>query len=423
MAARPPTDSTRSDSQQLVMSWDEDSKQPLTIAALDLLLDVTALVENNECPETPHPDLAELKVTLGAARLKLNNYRSPRVSSFGLALDICLQNVREALSLLKLHMATFDALASGRHKNALSGESDSVSAHDECVIEIYRADFYLKFALDQLETLFPLDAVVNIDKLIHDGQGAGFWKTAFGKKLLIPRTRFFKAFQNFLSQDLQSVEADVMYFIDFFHDDYVTPFEFNCFLDWFGPLAGSADRMLGLLKEGILAGFIPAVEAACLLVGHPPGTYLVRFSKTNVGAFALTYLSGRGKIKHCLLQTNKGSIVLTSPTEVFTNLSAFVEAHKNILQIPRKHFDGLRIRPPKPDDTGSGPQAASSSASPPADEPSTSLHQCVICLDTPVQTVFLECGHLACCKECAKPLKLCPICRSSIVRVLPIFAC
>ncbi|XP_033740988.1 baculoviral IAP repeat-containing protein 2-like [Pecten maximus] len=39
---------------------------------------------------------------------------------------------------------------------------------------------------------------------------------------------------------------------------------------------------------------------------------------------------------------------------------------------------------------------------------------CKVCLQAPVSIVFLPCGHLSCCAECAPALKNCPICRSNI---------
>lgn len=39
---------------------------------------------------------------------------------------------------------------------------------------------------------------------------------------------------------------------------------------------------------------------------------------------------------------------------------------------------------------------------------------CKVCLDTEVGVVFLACGHLATCVNCAPSLKDCPVCRSPI---------
>jgi E3 ubiquitin-protein ligase MUL1 len=51
----------------------------------------------------------------------------------------------------------------------------------------------------------------------------------------------------------------------------------------------------------------------------------------------------------------------------------------------------------------------------------TQQQQCIICFENPRNTVFLECGHVACCKLCSMRLVDCPICRQRIVRVIEIY--
>lgn len=46
---------------------------------------------------------------------------------------------------------------------------------------------------------------------------------------------------------------------------------------------------------------------------------------------------------------------------------------------------------------------------------------CVICLDANISTVFLECGHMACCGECARCVVSCPMCRRPISRVINVY--
>ena len=46
---------------------------------------------------------------------------------------------------------------------------------------------------------------------------------------------------------------------------------------------------------------------------------------------------------------------------------------------------------------------------------------CKICLDNPVNCVFLECGHMMTCIDCSKSIKECPICRQHISRTVRVF--
>lgn len=39
---------------------------------------------------------------------------------------------------------------------------------------------------------------------------------------------------------------------------------------------------------------------------------------------------------------------------------------------------------------------------------------CKVCMDKPVSMLFIPCGHLVVCSECAASLRHCPICRAVI---------
>lgn len=43
---------------------------------------------------------------------------------------------------------------------------------------------------------------------------------------------------------------------------------------------------------------------------------------------------------------------------------------------------------------------------------------CKVCYDAPINTVFVDCGHMATCLECSNQLESCPICRTRINQVV-----
>ena len=430
-----------SDRGSLLASWEGPGEQPLPYYILSLLQEVGTLIDNNETPESPNPDLAELKVTLQQVRSSVSPFLLVSSQGPDVALDICLQDVRRALHDAHSEMVALDRLLFSIGPSADRATAAQISLLDQHKVDLYRADFSLRISLDQLTGLFPTGAQPLIETLVKDRQGSTFWRASFSSKLLIPWERFFRVFQSFLSADLRPHEQELRYFIDFLHDGFVSAFEFGRFLEWFGPLAGSPDRVLAPLKAGVLAGFIPAIEAHSLLSSQPPGTYLIRFSKTRAGCFALTYLNARSEVKHCLLHTNKGKIVLDNPPDVFDDLAAFTASYQGRLKHPLRYFDGERViqarkaiidATPPPSSSSSSPSSPHSQGSSSAQDPSDQqppppkeekIGDCVICLDQPIGTVFLECGHLACCRTCASSpqLKNCPICRAPILRILPIF--
>lgn len=46
---------------------------------------------------------------------------------------------------------------------------------------------------------------------------------------------------------------------------------------------------------------------------------------------------------------------------------------------------------------------------------------CKVCFENKVDSVILECGHSISCFSCGRSLRICPICRRPITRVIRIF--
>ena len=43
---------------------------------------------------------------------------------------------------------------------------------------------------------------------------------------------------------------------------------------------------------------------------------------------------------------------------------------------------------------------------------------CKVCMDAEINRLFAPCGHLACCSQCAKLLRKCPVCRANINSII-----
>ncbi|CAF2975271.1 unnamed protein product [Rotaria sp. Silwood2] len=61
-------------------------------------------------------------------------------------------------------------------------------------------------------------------------------------------------------------------------------------------------------------------------------------------------------------------------------------------------------------------------------EPNTSVpseqsdeNLCKVCMDAPIDCVFLNCGHLCTCVDCSQQFSECPLCRSFIIRAVRVF--
>ena len=58
------------------------------------------------------------------------------------------------------------------------------------------------------------------------------------------------------------------------------------------------------------------------------------------------------------------------------------------------------------------------------DDPAANERECVICLVNERSVVLLECGHICVCVDCAEILpvpRLCPVCRTRITRIVPLY--
>lgn len=44
--------------------------------------------------------------------------------------------------------------------------------------------------------------------------------------------------------------------------------------------------------------------------------------------------------------------------------------------------------------------------------------ECIICLDSHKDSVFIPCGHYCCCFECAEQCKDCPLCRGKFTSLI-----
>ncbi|KAI4890252.1 hypothetical protein NFI96_014026 [Prochilodus magdalenae] len=53
--------------------------------------------------------------------------------------------------------------------------------------------------------------------------------------------------------------------------------------------------------------------------------------------------------------------------------------------------------------------------------PSMEENLCKICMDSPIDCVLLECGHMVTCTKCGKRMNECPICRQYVVRAVHVF--
>jgi len=399
---------------------------------------------------TPHADLQEASTTIASVKTTfwpfVTSAKKSRVVSES-PFEICLRGIKDTLSELHQYLKDLE-------------REFSVYTWKTQKARIYKMDFALKLKLDQFSGLFGFpeengkegkgessqllpsislslsprdkkkngsnsnDKLMNGASLIADSEGRELWAKSFGENTaMVPWNSFLTTIEAYLGISLKEDEEFIKGYLDFAKDDSVSSYEFALFLKLFGPLKTCCQRWSEALKKGLLCGFVPAAEATLLLEGKREGTYMVRCSKTNPGSFAVTFVDNQKNVKHCLLfHVPPNGLTLKNPPTVYGSLIEFAEAHVNKLKHPLgnkytlKH--GLNFPNTENISTSNSPMQIPPSSPPPSD---TGVSACVVCMDAPFETVFLECGHMACCQSCSNKLDHCPICRNVITRIIPIF--
>ena len=150
----------------------------------------------------------------------------------------------------------------------------------------------------------------------------------------------------------------------------------------------------------------------------------------------------------CLLYAVNGGVTLRNPPTLYSSLKEFALAHTAKLRYPRMAVWGdLRVQA---EARAKGQQlepANGLSASSSAAQPQDSLFQgssvaaspapgsakdadekeddntCIVCWSVQIDTVFIPCGHMACCQACANNLspQICVVCRVPIQQVVKVF--
>ena len=82
---------------------------------------------------------------------------------------------------------------------------------------------------------------------------------------------------------------------------FLSIYKFADFLQGFGPFKNCIEKLQSVLSKEYFHGFLSYPEAARLLEGKPAFTYLVRFSKSKPGCFAIAYVDSGGTVTHTLI--------------------------------------------------------------------------------------------------------------------------
>jgi len=146
--------------------------------------------------------------------------------------------------------------------------------------------------------------------VIEDETGRIMWSNAFGlDQLSVKWEKFLTEFFSFISLppptpgDVKARSLKSIF--DNLEDkvvDTITQESFNKMLQWFGPLVPNSyeiiEKVIELELKAWFHGKISGKEAESKVKVQSPGTFLLRFSSTEYGCYAITVLAAINNPKH-----------------------------------------------------------------------------------------------------------------------------
>jgi len=175
-----------------------------------------------------------------------------------------------------------------------------------------------------------------------DEEAKHFWEQSFDQALMVEWVDFIRHLQKIIPID-QEADSQLKYILDNSGTSFASMYKFSDFLNGFGPLKLCIEKMQSILNADWFHGFLSSGEAERLLERQPPGTFLIRFSKSKPGSFAIAYvdLNQRNSVTHTLINCVppsgfkiEESYNRNARGRLFVTLQEVVEFYSYILKTP-----------------------------------------------------------------------------------------
>jgi len=186
---------------------------------------------------------------------------------------------------------------------------------------------------------------VMIESLLREPNAIArdMWKAKFLDKSSISWQDFLIAFAQTLGFPIPKDPEDIHMLClkelimkkDKQNKEIVSLEDFSKMLEWFGPLEKGNNILKRIESRLRMKGFFGSIEttdAEKKLNGQKKGTYLIRFSTGNPGAYALTVLSNAGVLKHYRVMHRAGEKYVVGTSE-FDSLEDIIKNLKKELYL------------------------------------------------------------------------------------------
>lgn len=163
------------------------------------------------------------------------------------------------------------------------------------------------------------------------------WDVLFGNETYVVEwAEFVKGIGIAINEDEEQMLRTI---IDHARTGSVTRFKFLQFLKGFGPLEHCISNVKKIVSAEYFHGFISSNEARLFLANQTIGTYLIRFSGSQPGAFVLDYVLEHNHVRSVRLMAhpNGGFYAKTSGSDqevIFKTLNELVQTYtsRNVLR-------------------------------------------------------------------------------------------
>eukprot|EP01119_Soliformovum_irregulare_P017626 TRINITY_DN5265_c0_g1_i3.p1 TRINITY_DN5265_c0_g1~~TRINITY_DN5265_c0_g1_i3.p1 ORF type:complete len:712 (-),score=239.28 TRINITY_DN5265_c0_g1_i3:707-2842(-) len=172
---------------------------------------------------------------------------------------------------------------------------------------------------------------------IADLDGQRFWIEHFGKEMLAEAEKFLKILGTTLNQQMPpELKKILKHILDNSNTGFISTYKFSEFLKGFGPFRSCVDNVTKITKNKWFHGFLTIEEAKRFLWGQVVGTFLMRFSSTRPGSFALAFTAAPHSVTHVMIRTTPEGFTISEEGEekLFKSVDLIVNYYNSVLKIP-----------------------------------------------------------------------------------------
>jgi len=185
---------------------------------------------------------------------------------------------------------------------------------------------------------------VRLTLMIEDQDGKDLWDKLFGlESFMIEWDKFLLGMKKILTDIKEDEETVLQYILDNSNTGFINQHKFSEFLKGFGPVQDCIKNIKNILSARWFYGFLSRTEIDLLLRDQPVGCFLIRFSSSQPGSFALAFstVNANGEKVPCHILINSckplGFQVQEQENQdarTFQNLYELVDFYSVFLQLP-----------------------------------------------------------------------------------------